>query len=87
MNMPYWFYILLIFFGYDDVFKLVRSWYILPILLLIGAYFLLVQLKQEWVIKDSYFFIEEQLTKILKKGKKYIDSLKRNIKLKYNISL
>ena len=87
MNMPYWFYILLIFFGYDDVFKLIRSWYILPILLLIGAYFLLVQLKQEWVIKDSYFFIEEQLTKILKKGKKYIDSLKRNIKLKYNISL
>jgi hypothetical protein len=87
MNMPYWFYILLIFFGYDDVFKLVRSWYILPILLLIGTYFLLVQLKQEWVIKDSYFFIEEQLTKILKKGKKYIDSLKRNIKLKYNISL
>ena len=87
MNMPYWFYILLIFFGYDDVLKLIRSWYILPILLLIGAYFLLVQLKQEWVIKDSYFFIEEQLTKILKKGKKYIDSLKRNIKLKYNISL
>ena len=87
MNMPYWFYILLIFFGYDDVLRLVRSWYILPILLLIGAYFLLVQLKQEWVIKDSYFFIEEQLTKILKKGKKYIDSLKRNIKLKYNISL
>jgi hypothetical protein len=87
MNMPYWFYILLIFFGYDDVFKLVRSWYILPILLLIGAYFLLVQLKQEWVIKDSYFFIEEQLTKILKKGKKSIDSIKRNIKLKYNISL
>jgi hypothetical protein len=87
MNMPYWFYILLIFFGYDDVFKLIRSWYILPILLLIGAYFLLVQLKQEWVIKDSYFFIEEQLTKILKKGKKSIDSIKRNIKLKYNISL
>jgi hypothetical protein len=87
MNMPYWFYILLIFFGYDDVFRLVRSWYILRILLLIGTYFLLVQLKQEWVIKDSYFFIEEQLTKILKKGKKYIDSLKRNIKLKYNISL
>ena len=87
MNMPYWFYILLIFFGYDDVFKLVRSWYILPILLLIGAYFLLVQLKQEWVIKDSYFFIEEQLAKILKKGKKSIDSIKRNIKLKYNISL
>ena len=87
MNMPYWFYILLIFFGYDDVFRLVRSWYILPILLFIGTYFLLVQLKQEWVIKDSYFFVEEQLTKILKKAKKYIDNLKRNIKLKYNISL
>ena len=87
MNMPYWFYILLIFFGYDDVFRLVRSWYILPILIFIGTYFLLVQLKQEWVIKDSYFFVEEQLTKILKKAKKYIDNLKRNIKLKYNISL
>ena len=87
MNMPYWFYILLIFFGYDDAFRLVRSWYILPILIFIGTYFLLVQLKQEWVIKDSYFFVEEQLTKILKKAKKYIDNLKRNIKLKYNISL
>ena len=63
MNLPYWFYGLLIFFGYDDVLKLVRSWYILPILLLIGTYFLLVHLKQDWVIKDTYFFFEEKLLK------------------------
>ena len=86
MNMPYWFYGLLIFFGYDDVFRLVRSWYILPILLLIGAYFLLVHFKLEWIVKDSYFFVEEKIAKACKKVKKFYDDKKRYIKLKYNIT-
>ena len=85
MNLPYWFYGLLIFFGYDDVLKLVRSWYILPILLLIGTYFLLVHLKQDWVIKDTYFFFEEKFAKACKKGKKFVYEKYRDIKLKLNI--
>ena len=86
MNMPYWFYGLLIFFGYDDVFRLVRSWYILPILLLIGAYFLLVHFKLEWIVKDSYFLVEEKIAKACKKVKKFYDDKRRYIKLKYNIT-
>ena len=85
MNLPYWFYGLLIFFGYDDVFRLVRSWYIVPVLLLIGTYFLLVHLKQDWVIKDTYFFFEEKIAKTCKKGKKFVNEKYRDIKLKLNI--
>ena len=87
MNLPYWFYILLIFFGYDDLFRIIRSWYILPILLLVGTYFLLVKLKYDWIVKDSYFFVEEKFSKIKKAISKAINNLKRNIKLKYNIEL
>ncbi len=86
MNMPYWFYGLLIFFGYDDIWRLVRSWYILPILLLIGAYFLLVHFKLDWVVKDSYFFVEEKVAKVYKIIKKFYDDKRRYIKLKYNIT-
>ena len=84
--MPYWFYFLLVFFGYDDVFRLIRSWYILPVLLLVGTYFLLAHLKYDWIIKDSYFFVEEKVAKASKTAKKYVDKIKRDIKLKYNIT-
>ena len=87
MNLPYWFYALLIFFGYDDVFRLIRTWYILPVLLLIGTYFLLVKLKKDWIIKDTYFFFEEKIAKTCKKGRQAVDRTIRNIKLKYNITL
>ena len=86
MNMPYWFYGLLIFFGYDDVFRIIRSWYILPILLLIGTYFLLKHLKLDWVVKDPYFFVEEKASKTSKSIKKFIERKIRDFKLKYNIS-
>ena len=87
MNLPYWFYGLLIFFGYDDAFRLIRTWYIIPILMLVGIYLLLVHLKQDWVVKDTYFFIEEKIAKSIKIIKKSIDRKYRDIKLKYNISL
>ena len=87
MNLPYWFYALLVIFGYDDAFRLIRSWYILPILILVGTYFLLVKLKQDWVVKDTYFFFEERVAKSCKNGKKMIERKYRDIKLKYNISL
>ena len=86
MNLPYWFYALLIFFGYDDAFRLIKSWYILPVLLLIGTYFLLVHLKLDWIIKDSYFFFEEKIAKSCKKGKTFINRKIRDFKLKFNIS-
>ena len=85
MNMPYWFYALLIFFGYDDLFIIIKSWYIIPILLLIGTYFLLKHLKYDWIVKDSYFLVEEKVSKVTKNIKKYIERKIRDFKLKYNI--
>ena len=86
MNLPYWFYGLLIFFGYDDLFRLIRTWYIIPILLLVGAYFLLVHFKYDWVVKDTYFFFEEKIAKFFKTIRKAIERFIRDIKLKYNIT-
>ena len=85
--MPYWFYILLVYFGYDDVWRLIRTWYILPILLIVGTYFLLVKLKKDWIIKDTYFYIEEKADKFYRKTKKLIDEKYRIFKLKYNFSI
>ena len=65
-NMPYWFYGLLIFFGYDDLFRVVKSFYIIPILLIGGAYFLLVKLDKDYIVKDIYFDTEERIMKIKK---------------------
>ena len=87
LNMPYWFYGLLIFFGYDDVFRLIRSKYIVPILLLVGAYFVLVQFKYDWIIRDSYYFVEEKLYKTRVSIEKMAKEKTREIKRKYNITL
>ena len=87
MNIPYWFYALLVFFGYDDAFKLIKSWYIIPILIIGGTYFLLVKLKKDWLIKDSYFFVEEKADKTYRKLKKFFDEKYRIFKLKYNFSI
>ena len=87
INMPYWFYILLAFFGYDDAFKIIKSWYIIPIILIVGTYLLLMKLKKDWIIKDTYFFVEEKADKIYRKAKKFIDEKYRIFKLKYNFSI
>ena len=87
INMPYWFYGLLLYFGYDDVWRLIKTWYILPILLIVGTYFLLVKLKKDWIIKDTYFYIEEKADKFYRKTKKLIDEKYRIFKLKYNFSI
>ena len=70
-NMPFWFYGLLIFFGYDDLFRIIKSKMIFPILILIGTYFLLVKLGYDWIIKDVYFGIEEKVQKFNKKISKF----------------
>ena len=85
INMPAWFYVLLIFFGYDDLFRLIRTWYILPILLCGGGYFALIKLGYDWIIKDSYFVFEEKVNKLYKGISRFIGNKIREIKLKYNI--
>ncbi len=65
-NMPYWFYGLLLFFGYDDLFRIIKSYYIIYILLIGGGYFTLVKLELDHFIRDLYFDIEERILKIRK---------------------
>ena len=65
-NMPYWFYGLLLFFGYDDLFRIIKSFYIIYILLIGGGYFTLVKLELDYFIRDLYFDIEERIMKIRK---------------------
>ena len=87
INMPYWFYALLVFFGYDDAFKIIKSWYIIPIIIIVGTYLILMKLKKDWIIKDTYFFVEEKADKIYRKAKKFIDEKYRIFKLKYNFTI
>jgi hypothetical protein len=87
MNIPYWFYALFAFFSWRPALKIVASWYILPILLLVGGYFLLVKFKKDWIIKDTYFFVEEKSDKTYRKVKKFFDEKYRELKLKYNFSI
>ena len=55
--------------------------------MIIGGYYLLVHFKKDWIIKDTYFFVEENIAKVCKKGRKAVDRTIRDIKLKYNITL
>ena len=87
INMPYWFYALLVFFGYDDAFKIIKSWYIIPIIIIVGTYLILMKLKKDWIIKDTYFFVEEKADKVYRKAKKFIDEKYRIFKLKYNFTI
>ena len=87
INIPYWFYGLAVVFGYDEAFKIIKSWYIIPILMIAGIYILLMKTKKDWIIKDTYFFIEEKADKVYRKTKKYLEEKYRALKLKYNFSI
>ena len=87
INMPYWFYGLLVIFGYDDVLRLIFSWYIIPLLILVGTYLILRKMNKDWIIKDSIFLVTDKSDKIYKKVTKFIEEKYRILKLKYNISI
>ena len=79
INIPYWFYGLALVFGYDEAFKIIKSWYIIPILMIVGIYILLMKTKKDWIIKDTYFFIEEKADKVYRKNRKSSTSNKSRI--------
>lgn len=66
-NMPLWFYGVLIFFGYDDIFRLMKSYYIVPILLIISTFTVLYRYDSEHKMKNIYFDIEAKVLKLKKK--------------------
>lgn len=66
-NMPLWFYGVLIFFGYDDIFRLMKSYYLVPILLIISTFVVLYRYDSEHKMKNIYFDIEAKVLKLKKK--------------------
>ena len=75
----YQFFGLAVVFGYDEAFKIIKSWYIIPILMIVGIYILLMKTKKDWIIKDTYFFIEEKADKVYRKNRKSSTSNKSRI--------
>jgi hypothetical protein len=65
-NLPWWGWALIIFFGFDDFFRWAKSIWIVPIIILIGTYFLLHHLNLTHVIRDFYYDLEEKVWKIKK---------------------
>lgn len=66
-NLPYWFYGLLVFFGYDDFFRWIKNIYILIPMLLVGiASGLIIMFDTNSKVKNFYFDTSEKIFKIQK---------------------
>jgi hypothetical protein len=66
-SLPWWGWGLIIFFGFDDFFRWVKSIWIVPILLVIGTYFLLNHLNLTYQVKNIYYDIEDKFWNLKKK--------------------
>ena len=66
-NLPWWGWALLIFFGLDDFLRWIRSMWIIPILLLIGTYFVLHRLNLIHGVKNLFYDIEDKIKNYRKK--------------------
>ena len=74
-NMPYWFYFLLAFFGYDDVFRWLKNIYMLIFVAVIGlTSFLLIKFDKMHYVKDGYYEVEERVNRFQKKVSHFIRS-------------
>lgn len=66
-NLPWWAWALIIFFGFDDFLRWVKSIWIVPIILLISSYFVLQKLNMLHIVRDNYYDLEEKIWKLKKK--------------------
>ncbi len=66
-NLPWWAWVLIIFFGFDDFLRWVKTIWIVPIILLISTYFVLQKLNMTYIIRDNYYDLEEKIWKLKKK--------------------
>jgi hypothetical protein len=58
-NLPWWGWVLLAFFGFDDALRLVTSAWIFPVLILAGAFFTLYRMNMIHIVTDFYYDIED----------------------------
>lgn len=66
-NLPWWAWALIIFFGFDDFLRWIKSIWIVPIILLISSYFVLQKLNMLHIVRDNYYDLEEKIWKLKKK--------------------
>ncbi len=66
-NLPWWAWALIIFFGFDDFLRWVKSIWIIPIILLISSFFVLQKLNMLHIVRDNYYDLEEKIWKLKKK--------------------
>ncbi len=63
-GLPWWAWLLLFFFGFDDLMRWIRTMWIIPILISVGTYFILNQLNMTSIPKNFYYDIEERFMNI-----------------------
>ncbi len=66
-GLPWWGWALLLFFGFDDLMRWVKSKWIIPILIVAGAYFLLNKLNMTSLPRNVYYDIEEKYRRVYSK--------------------
>ncbi|MCQ2819971.1 MAG: hypothetical protein MJ252_22115 [archaeon] len=60
-DMPYWFYALLAFFGYDDVFRWLKNIYMLIFVIVVGvSIYLLIHFDKFHYVTNGYYEVEER---------------------------
>jgi hypothetical protein len=57
-SMPWWVYVLLIFFGYDDIIRLVFSKWLVVVLLIGSTFFILHKLNLSHIPRNLYYDID-----------------------------
>jgi hypothetical protein len=66
-SLPWWGWLLIVFFGFDDFMRWVKTMWIVPILVSIGTYFILNQLNLTHIPKNIYYDLEEKFIKLKNK--------------------
>ncbi len=66
-NLPWWGWVLIIIFGLDDIWRWVKSIWIVPILVIIGALFVLKKTNKLNDFKQIYYDVEDKIFSLKKK--------------------
>jgi hypothetical protein len=66
-NMPWWGWVLIVYFGYDDVLRLIGSYWIIPVILLLASYSLLNMVGLSYLPKHLIFKVQEKAMTVFRK--------------------
>lgn len=66
-NLPWWGWVLIVLFGFNDALRWVTSIWIVPILLLVGTLFVLKKTNKMNEVKNFYYDVEDKIFSLKKK--------------------